>query len=228
LRLRKKPWIATAIHEYSDIVIFSAEDSHAGHWRELFDREQPVHVELGTGKGDFLVGMAQRWPDINFIGIEYEAEVLYYAARKVREQQLTNIRLLPSDSKHLTTIFAPGEIHQLYINFCDPWPKRRHAKRRLTHPEFLDRYRIVLVKGGGLAFKTDNERLFEYSLNRFAANGLALANISLDLHHYGNVADNVMTEYEQKFCALGMKIYRCEAYFSDGVSRNNTLPHTLY
>jgi len=228
LRLRKKPWIAAAILEYSDIVIFSEEGAHVGHWRELFGHQRPVHVELGTGKGDFLVGMAKRWPQINFIGIEYEEEVLYYAAFKVREQQLTNIRLLPFDSKHITDIFAPGEIQQLYINFCDPWPKRRHAKRRLTNPAFLDRYRLVLASGGGLFFKTDNERLFEYSLNQFATSGLALANISLDLHHYGNYVDNVMTEYEQKFSTLGMKIYRCEAYFSSDDSRNTTLRHTLY
>jgi len=214
LRLRKKPWIAEAIHEYDDIVIFSLDEVKPGCWRECFGSERPIHVELGAGKGDFITGMAKRWPAINFVGIEYEEEILYYAAKKVREQGLTNIRLLPLDSNDIDGLFAPNEIARLYINFCDPWPKKRHAKRRLTDSRLLAKYKTVLSKGGAIIFKTDNERLFEYSLNQFAANGLLLSNISLDLHHYGHHIDNVMTEYEKKFSAQGMKIYRCEAYLS--------------
>jgi len=212
LRLRKKPWIAEAIREYDDIVIFSSDEVKPGHWWECFGSERPIHVELGTGKGDFITGMAKRWPAIHFIGIEYEEEILYYAAKKVREQSLTNIRLLPFDSNHIDELFAPNEIARLYINFCDPWPKKRHAKRRLTDSRLLAKYKTVLTKGGAIFFKTDNERLFEYSLNQFAANGFVLANVSLDLHYYGQQVDNVMTEYEKKFSAQGMKIYRCEAY----------------
>ncbi len=212
MRLRNKPWIAQAIHEYEDIVIFSPDKIQPGGWRAFFGTDQPVHVELGTGKGDFITGMAKRWPNINFVGIEYEAAILYYAAKKVREQGLTNIRLLPFDGTDIGQLFAPGEIERLYINFCDPWPKKRHAKRRLTDAGFLAKYKSVLQKGGAVYFKTDNERLFEYSLNQFAANGFILTNISLDLHNYGDVTDNVMTEYEKKFSSQGMKIFRCEAY----------------
>ena len=213
MRLRKKPWITEAIHEYDDIVIFSLDEVKPGHWQKKFGSDRPIHVEIGIGKGDFITGMAKRWPEIDFVGIEYEEEILYYAAKKVREQSLTNIRLLPFDSNNINELFAPAEVAQLYINFCDPWPKKRHAKRRLTDTRFLAKYKTILTKGGAIFLKTDNERLFEYSLNQFAASGLLLANISLDLHQYGHHLDNVMTEYEKKFSAQGMKIYRCEAYF---------------
>ncbi len=212
MRLRKKPWVAEAIREYDDIVLFSKDEAMPGRWQKIFGSEGLIHVEIGTGKGDFITEMAKRWPAVCFVGIEYEEEILYYAAKKVRELGLTNIRLLPFDSNCIRELFAPAEISRLYINFCDPWPKKRHAKRRLTDAGFLERYKIVLQKGGAIFFKTDNERLFEYSLNQFAANGWRLANISLDLHHHGNYLDNVMTEYEKKFSAQGMKIYRCEAY----------------
>lgn len=212
MRLRKKAWIAEAIQEYSDIVIQHSLEELRGKWRECMDRQAPLYVELGTGRGRFITGMAEVNADISFIGLEAVVDVLYDAVRKARERKLTNVKLAVFDVNHILDIFAPGEIDRLYINFCDPWPKNRHAKRRLTHTGFLEKYRQVLKPGGGLFFKTDNEKLFEFSLNQFAAADLKLSNITFDLHHSG-FEGNIMTEYETKFSSLGMKIYRCEVCF---------------
>lgn len=210
MRLRKKPWIAEALRQYSDIVIQS-EAGYSGAWRSLSGYGS-LHVEIGTGRGQFIATMAEQNPDILFVGIEASQDVLYDAARKVREKQLQNVRLAVFDAVRLLELFAPGEVDRLYINFCDPWPKNRHAKRRLTNPLFLAKYRIIMAPHGRLWFKTDNASLFEFSLNQFADSGLQLANIALDLHKSG-FAGNVMTEYEAKFAQRGMKIYRCEVIF---------------
>lgn len=212
MRLRKKAWIAEAIQEYSDIVVPHSLEEFRGKWRECMDRQAPLYVELGTGRGRFITGMAQVCPNINFIGLEAVVDVLYDAAQKAREYKLANIKLAVFDVNHILDIFAPGEIDRVYINFCDPWPKNRHAKRRLTHVGFLEKYREILKPGGELFFKTDNEKLFEFSLNQFAAANLKLSNITFDLHHSG-FEGNIMTEYETKFSSLGMKIYRCEVCF---------------
>lgn len=212
MRLRKKPWIQEAIREFTDVVLVKPEEGLRGHWHEVFGNEAPIYAELGTGKGRFITEMAALYPEINFIGIEAQADVLYYAALKAREKQLTNLRLLVFDVNYIDTLFAAGELNRLYINFCDPWPKNRHAKRRLTHHGFLEKYRSILPTGGQLYFKTDNEQLFEFSLNEFAGSALKLGNITFNLHNSG-LAGNIMTEYEQKFSRLGMKIYRCEATF---------------
>lgn len=212
MRLRKKPWISQALAEYTDIVYRPPLPGLRGRWREVFGRAAPLHVELGTGKGRFIAGMAEREPAINFVGVEAQQDVLYYAAKKVRERQLSNVRLVVFDISNLLELFAPGEIDRLYINFCDPWPKKRHAKRRLTHSNFLEKYRVVLAPGGQLFFKTDNEKLFEFSLNQFGAMGLKMGNITFDLHNSG-YEGNIMTEYEEKFSSQGMRIYRCEVTF---------------
>lgn len=232
MRLRKKPWVSEALVDYKDIVLIkdllcsktvatSANvedeikkigDTMKGHWHEIFGRQAPLHVELGTGKGKFISEMAERHPEINFVGIESQQDVLYYVAKKVREKKLTNVRLLVFDINHLLANFAPGEIDRLYINFCDPWPKVRHAKRRLTHAEFLEKYRIVLAAGGDIFFKTDNRPLFDFSLEQIAQNGLQLEKVTFDLHN-SDFVGNVMTEYETKFSGLGTKINRCEIKF---------------
>ena len=232
MRLRKKPWVSGALEEYNDIVLIKdllcaktldaganlgeemqkARDRMKGHWHEIFDRTAPLHVELGTGKGKFISEMAQRHPEINFIGIESQQDVLYYVAEKIREKELTNVRLLVFDVSHLLEIFAPGEIDRLYINFCDPWPKVRHGKRRLTHRTFLDKYSIVLADGGKIFFKTDNRALFDFSLEQFAEKGLVTDKVTFDLHK-SDFADNVMTEYETKFSGMGTKLNRCEIRF---------------
>ncbi len=212
MRLRKKPWVGEALKEYSDFVITEAGEEYKGRWREIFGRQAPLHVEVGTGKGKFISEMAEAHPEIVFIGIEAQQDVLYYAAKKVREKGLTNVRLLVFDVNQLLEIFAPGEISRLYINFCDPWPKARHAKRRLTHRNFLDKYRVVLDKEGEIHFKTDNRPLFEFSLEEFAEQGLATELVTFDLHA-SDFQGNIMTEYETKFSSKGTKICRCQARF---------------
>lgn len=212
MRLRKKPWIQEALDDFSDIVFKHPNEEMKGRWHEMFGNDAPLHAELGTGKGRFITEMAARHPEINFIALEAQADVLYYAALKAREHQLPNLRLAVFDINNIDLIFAPNEVARLYINFCDPWPKNRHAKRRLTHRGFLNKYRAILIPGGQLFFKTDNEKLFEFSLNEFAGENLKLSNITFDLHNSG-YPDNIMTEYERKFSSLGMKIYRCEACF---------------
>jgi tRNA (guanine-N7-)-methyltransferase len=213
LRLRKKPWVAEALTGFSDIVVQNPGEGLQGKWQDLFKKSLPLHVELGTGKGRFIIGMGEQHRElVNFVGIEAKEEVLYAAAQKVRERELTNVQLLVFDVNNILTIFAPGEIDRLYINFCDPWPKVRHAKRRLTHIGFLKKYRLVLKPGGQLWFKTDNRALFEFSLEQFSEFGLEVTNVTYDLLH-SDFAGNVMTEYETKFSSQGQPIYRCEVNF---------------
>ncbi|CUH97592.1 tRNA (guanine-N(7)-)-methyltransferase [Propionispora sp. 2/2-37] len=215
MRLRRKPWIDKAIQEYDDIVLVHPNDSLQGRWQEIFGRTAPLFVELGTGKGQFLAELAECHPEVNFIGIEAQQGVLFYAAQKIRAKALANVRLLVFDINHILDIFAPGEVARFYINFCDPWPKARHAKRRLTHLNFLEKYRVLLQPKGELFFKTDNRALFDFSLEQFSMAGLQLQHITYDLHapeapgHEGNI----MTEYERKFSARGMRINRVEAKF---------------
>lgn len=215
MRLRRKPWIDEAIHEFDDFV--SARDQELGEekkgaWDEVFGRKAPLYAELGTGKGDFISQLAELHPEINYIGIEAQQDVLYSAAKKVREKGLKNVRLLVFDINNIENIFAPGEVDRFYVNFCDPWPKARHAKRRLTHVNFLEKYRRLLKKGGELFFKTDNRPLFDFSLEQFAEAGLQVEDVSFDLHAE-NRPDNIMTEYERKFSGFGEKINRCEVTF---------------
>lgn len=205
MRLRRKPGIEEALKRYAGIIVAPRP---GGRWREEFGRVGPLHVELGTGKGAFISEMACREPATDFVGIEAQREVLYQAAKKLAAREAANVRLLHFDVSRIVDIFAPGEVDRLYINFCDPWPKKRHAKRRLTGGRFLAMYRIIMATGGELHFKTDNSGLFAFSLEEFARAGLTVKNVTFDLP-----AGGVMTEYETKFRALGMKIHRCEVVF---------------
>lgn len=215
MRLRRKPWIDTAIHDFDAFVYPKdrpAGEGERGRWHEIFGRKAPLYVELGTGKGDFISRLAERERDKDFIGIELQQDVLYQAALKVAAAKLSNVRLLVFHIGEVEQLFAPGEVAGFYINFCDPWPKNRHAKRRLTERAFLARYRRLLPPGGRLFFKTDNRPLFAFSLGEFAAAGLTVTDVSYDLHAEGR-QDNIETEYEAKFSALGEKIHRCEVIF---------------
>ena len=215
MRLRRKPWVDEAIHNF-DSFVFSKDmeigEEKKGQWAEIFGRQAPLHVELGTGKGDFLSQLAERHPDVNYIGIEMQQDVLYSAAKKIAALELPNVRLLVFDINKIEDIFAPGEVDRFYINFCDPWPKKRHAKRRLTHVGFLEKYRGLLKKGGMIHFKTDNRPLFDFSLEQFEEAHLEVRDVSFDLHAE-NRPDNIMTEYERKFSGFGEKINRCEVVF---------------
>lgn len=216
MRLRKKPWIDKAILEFSDFV-YASEDSLEtivnGDWSQAFGRSAPLYVELGTGKGRFISQLALSHPKINFIGIEAQQDILYYAALKVKELGLSNVKLLVFDINHIEDIFAANEVSRFYINFCDPWPKARHAKRRLTHLSFLEKYRRLLTSDGQLFFKTDNRPLFDFSLTQFEGAKLGIHQLTFDLHNSG-IKDNIMTEYEAKFSNLGEKINRCELSFN--------------
>lgn len=212
MRLRNKPGAQEKIKDNPDLIILSPEQ-YQGNWgRVIFKNEHPIHIEIGMGKGAFINGMAQQHPDINFIGIEKYSSVIVSALELSLENRHPNLRLLNIDAKILSSIFAKGEIARIYLNFSDPWPKNRHEKRRLTHESFLSLYQSILVEGGEVHMKTDNQGLFEYSLESFSNYGMMIQNISLDLHRSG-ITGNVMTEYEEKFSEKGNRIYRCEAKF---------------
>lgn len=180
-----------------------------GKWQEYFGNGNPLHVELGMGKGIFITTMAAEHPELNFIGIDRVAEILWKAGKRDLTG-LKNLRFLDLDGAFLEQYFLPGEMERLYLNFSDPWPKKRHAKRRLTSPYFLNIYKKLLDKEGQIHFKTDNVAFFAYSLSQFVEAGFSLRKITYDLHHSG-FTGNVPTEYEMKFTAKGYPICRCEA-----------------
>lgn len=213
MRLRRKPWIDEAIKEYTDILYLEPPVENKGKWRNLFPNpEHPLHVELGTGKGQFISRMAAAHPEINFIGFERQQGVIYYAAKKVAELDppVTNVRLLLADVEHIEELFEPGEVSCFYINFCDPWPKARHAKRRLTYRTYLNRYAALLAPEGQICFKTDNRDLFDFSIEEFKETGWELSHVTYDLHA-DPVPGDVETEYEEKFSRKGNKICRLVA-----------------
>lgn len=182
-----------------------------GKWHEIFGNNNPIHIEIGMGKGRFLCELAAINPDINYIGIEKFTSVLLRASEKLAELDLNNIKIINIDAINLCDYFDKDEITRIYLNFSDPWPKNAHAKRRLTSNRFLPLYQNVLNTDGEIHFKTDNRKLFEFSLESLNEYGLSLKNISLDLHH-SDFEGNIMTEYEEKFSAFG-PIYRLEAKF---------------
>ncbi|ANB58510.1 tRNA (guanine-N(7)-)-methyltransferase [Anoxybacillus sp. B7M1] len=211
MRLRNKPWAKEKISAYPQYVVPNPEQ-YKGKWHELFGNHHPIHIEIGTGKGQFITGMAKENPEINYIGIELYESVIVSALDKLIENDLPNLRLLNVNAKDLASFFENGEVERIYLNFSDPWPKKRHEKRRLTHHSFLELYEQILVSEGEIHFKTDNQGLFEYSLVSFSQYGLLLTYVSLDLHH-SDFSGNMMTEYEEKFAAKGNRIYRCEVKY---------------
>jgi len=208
LRLRKKPHTDEKLLAFADFVTTGDVEPIAK------NSARELHVELGTGKGDFITKIAERNPQINFIGLEVEATCVLAAARKIREKNLPNVRLIVFDINHITEIFSPHEIDRLYINFCDPWPKKRHAKRRLTHARFLEMYRTILKPDGEIFFKTDNRELFDFSLEQFSAAGMILRDVTNNLHA-DEPPENIRTEYETKFSAAGVPINFCVARFAN-------------
>ncbi len=178
--------------------------------KAVFDEDKPLHIEIGCGKGGFISETARRNPDVNFIAFEKNLDVLVLAMEKVQQMGLANVRFVPGDAEALGDMETKTKIQRIYINFCDPWPKSGHKKRRLTHEKYLSIYKRLVEDGGEIHFKTDNRGLFEFSLNSFADFGLKLKNITLDLHS-SNFEGNVMTEYEKLFSEKGQPIYRCEA-----------------
>lgn len=214
MRIRRKPW---AEREFaSNKTIIDNPRELKGKWNEVFGNNNPIHIEIGCGKGNFISEMSKLNPDINYIGIEREEQIIVSALKKSRELEVgDNVRFFCEDVADCLEIFETGEVSRIYTNFADPWHRRRKwAKRRLTHKNFLNLYETLFgEKGGELFMKTDNKILFEFSLNEIADKGWRLHNITLDLHN-SDFEGNVMTEYEKKFSEQGMPIYRLEGYYN--------------
>ena len=213
MRVRKRKGAEEHLANHPQYVILEPEAAK-GKWRELFGNDNPIHIEVGSGKGAFITGMAQQNPNINYIGIDIQLSVLSYALDKVLASGAENVKLLRVDGSTLTNYFEDGEVDMMYLNFSDPWPKSRHEKRRLTYKTFLDTYKQILPENGEIHFKTDNRGLFEYSLASFSQYGMVINKVWLDLHA-SDYEGNVMTEYERKFSEKGQVIYRVEAQFKD-------------
>ena len=204
-----------AVSEY----VTQSPQEWKGKWSGYFGAEAPLYVEIGTGKGRFLTTLAEMHPEIHYIGVEKYASVLIRAIEKRKERaDLKNLTFLAVDAEILPDIFAAEEVDRIYLNLSDPWPKDRHARRRLTSREFLARYRQFLKPGGELCFKTDNQALFEFSMQEAKETGWELTEVTCDLHHSPYAEGNVMTEYEAKFSALGNPIYYMKAKSMSGTS----------
>lgn len=187
--------------------IIENPQNYLGKFQSLFKNNNPIHLEIGMGKGDFIIGMAIKYPNINFIGIEKFDSVILRATQKLENLNISNLKLIRFDATEIEEIFN-HEINVIYLNFSDPWPKNRHADRRLTSPRFLKRYEKIFKNESHIIQKTDNRKLFEYSLKSFTDNDYKIQNISLNLHEDGY--ENIETEYEKKFVSLGFPIYMVE------------------
>lgn len=192
----------------SPVCIQSPED-FKGKWNDLFQNDHPIHIEIGMGKGQFIITLAKENPNINYIGIERYESVLIRALQKMEDEPLFNLRFICMDALLLADVFSQNEVSRIYLNFSDPWPKARHAKRRLTSKTFLERYRQFLSPLGHMEFKTDNKGLFDFSMEEIPSCGWKIDAFTLDLHHDLSMnKGNVMTEYEQKFSSMGNPIYK--------------------
>lgn len=185
-------------------------EKYKGKYHLVFKNNNPICVEIGMGKGDFIIGMAKKHPNVNYVGIEMYDSVIVRAVQKLAEQNLPNLRLINMDASMINDVFL-NEVDTLYLNFSDPWPKKRHAKRRLTSHEFLKKYDGVFKADKKIFQKTDNVDLFSYSIESLSTYGYVLKNVTMDL--YANmIDDNVQTEYEKRFVSENVKICRLEAY----------------
>lgn len=191
--------------------VINEPKEYKGRWREFFGNNNPLHIEVGTGKGQFITELARRNPDVNYIGIEKFSSVLIRAVEKQEELELPNLFYLRFDAEDIEEIFDTEEVDRIYLNFSDPWPKDRHAKRRLTSERFLARYDKFLKKEGYIAFKTDNRDLFDFSLESVENAGWKLSDVTFDLHNSEFNEGNIMTEYEERFSSMGNPICRLVA-----------------
>ncbi len=195
---------AKEIIESSNYIVLNYEDYQGG-YNKLFDNDNPIYVEIGMGKGNFIIENALRYPNINFIGIEKFDSVVVRAIQKLENVNIPNLKIIRMDAMEIDKVFD-REISKIFLNFSDPWPKDRHAHRRLSSEIFLKKYDLIFKDAKNIIMKTDNRKLFEYSLKSFVAYGYKINDISLDLHH-DNYEDNIMTEYEAKFVSKGNPIY---------------------
>ena len=207
MRLRNIPGADEAIADSPHCI--QEPMAEKGRWHLIFGNENPIHIEIGMGKGQFIMKLAKEHPDINYIGIERYSSVLLRALQKMEIEPLPNIRFLCMDASIITEVFDKEEVAKIYLNFSDPWPKERHAKRRLTSRQFFERYDKILARNGVVEFKTDNDDLFAFSMEEVAEAGWTLDAHTFDLHHDPVLNErNVMTEYEEKFSSLGHPIHK--------------------
>lgn len=205
MRLRNIPGADDAI--LNSVYCIKDPSGQKGNWQSLFPQTQPLDIEIGMGKGRFIMDMAAAHPDRNYIGIERYSSVLLRALQKMELSPLPNLKFICMDAAEVTDVFAPEEISVIYLNFSDPWPKDRHAKRRLTSRQFFARYHEILKKDGHLEFKTDNQDLFTFSLEEIPEAGWKIDAFTRDLHHDPALNEgNIMTEYEEKFSSMGNPI----------------------
>lgn len=208
MRMRRKKNLDLRIEQCSEIMVKNPA-AHKGSWRALFGREGELHLEIGCGKGDFILESARRNPDIMFVAVEKYQNVLLLAMEKLLASGLKNVLFIDADAANLADVFDKDEVDRIYLNFSDPWPPKKRHKRRLTHPNLLAVYDKFLKTQGEIHQKTDNTGLFEFSLCSFSQFGYILYDVTFDLH--STDFDNIMTEYERGFTEQGMKIYRCVA-----------------
>ncbi len=186
--------------------VIQSPQEHKGNWLTVFNKKQPLHVEFGGGKGGFIIGMAAQHPEINYLSFERCSKVLIKGISKMPEEDNKNFYLVHFHLQTASEVFENNELDRIYLNFSDPWPKDRHAKRRLTYRKYLETYSKVLKVGGELHFKTDNDDLFDFSLNELTEMGWEIKVMTKDLHNSSYVAGNIMTEYEKKFSEKGKNI----------------------
>ncbi|MFT8458654.1 MAG: tRNA (guanosine(46)-N7)-methyltransferase TrmB [Liquorilactobacillus ghanensis] len=215
MRLRNKPWAKPLIAANPDLIVTDPA-ALKGIWQSRFSRSAPLYLEIGMGKGNFIIEMAKQHPENNYLGMEVQTTVAAVVLKKLLAQSasLPNLQLIVGDGRLLTEFFAENEITGIYLNFSDPWPKKKQAKRRLTYHTFLQQYRQVLVKNGQIEFKTDNQGLFEFSLQSMNNFGMYFVGVWLNLHQSEENENNVLTEYEAKFSQKGQPIYKVTARFN--------------
>lgn len=205
MRLRNVPGAREIMIENK--YVFTEPEGMKGTWKEVFGNDHPIRIEIGMGKGRFITTLAQQNPDINYVGIEKYSSVLLRAVEKQDELQLENLRFIRMDAEMITEVFGEGEVDRIYLNFADPWPKDRHAKRRLTSNQFFERYDRILRADGEVQFKTDNRVLFDWSVEEIGNTKWNLRVVTYDLHHDAVLNEgNIMTEYEEKFSEKGTPI----------------------
>ena len=208
MRLRNVKNAINIVNE-SNYVIKNPEE-YIGNYKKIFNNNNPINIEIGMGKGDFIIGMSKKYPNINFIGIEKYESVMVRAIEKINEEDISNLKLIRMDAINIDSIFKK-EIDTIYLNFSDPWPKKRHTKRRLTSDIFLEKYEKIFKKEPHIIQKTDNTSLFAYSIKSLVNNDYKFNRVSLDLKEEKDI-DNVITEYENKFMSMGVKINYLDAY----------------
>ncbi|KOA18197.1 tRNA (guanine-N(7)-)-methyltransferase [Clostridium homopropionicum DSM 5847] len=205
MRLRKKRWARPELEESPFFKSFEEAKALKGNWKEEFKNDNDIFLELGCGRGGFATQVALKYPEKNLISIDIKDEILVYALRNVVAAELTNVRIIAMQIAFIEEIFKENEISRIYINFCNPWPKDRHKKRRLTHSKFLNKYKNFIKSGTEIHFKTDDMELFEESFEYFNESGFEIIYKTYDLHNSDYASENLMTEYESKFKELGIK-----------------------